>query len=106
MLTRILGRYDHVLHFDCLVHQGLEGGKIMQVKLTAKSCIESLTECLLLLGINGHLLGSIARKMTKLHTKLINGPSALCEVTELLSFVVHESLRNVVLTKSLTKLCP
>jgi hypothetical protein len=60
----------------------------------------------LLLGVGGDLLGSIAGKTIELPTKLINGPSSLGEIAELLSLAVHESLRNVMLAKSVTELIP
>src|SRR4051812_17240270 len=94
----------HVLHLYGLVDKDLEGGEVMQVELTTESRIESHMEPLLFLGVSGDLFSSIASKSVKLTTKLVNGPPALGEVVELVTLVVHESFRNVMLTKSLTEL--
>ena len=105
MLAGILGS-DHILRLDGLVDKDLECGKVMKIEFAMKSRIESLAEPLLLLGVGGDLFRSIAGKTIELPTKLINGPSSLGEIAELLSLAVHESLRNVMLAKSVTELIP
>src|ERR1041385_1254173 len=105
MLAGVLGS-DHILRLDGLVDENLEFGKVMKIELVTKSRIESLAEPLLLLGVGGDLLGSIAGKTIELPTKLINSPSSLGDIAELLSLAVHESLRNVMLAKSVTELIP
>src|ERR1041385_5080826 len=105
VLAGILGS-DHILCLDGLFDKDLECGEVMEIQLATKSRIESLAEPLLLLGVGGDLLGSIAGKTIALPTKLINGPSSLGEIAELLSLAVHESLRNVMLAKSITELIP
>src|ERR1041385_2274830 len=105
VLTEILGS-DHILRLDGLVDKDLECGEVMEIQLATKFRIESLAEPLLLLGVGGDLFRSIAGKTIELPTKLINGPSSLGEIAELLSLAVHESLRNVMLAKSVTKLIP
>ena len=105
MFAKIVGGI-HVLGLDGFVDKDLESGKVRKIELTTKSRIESLVEPLLLLGVGGDLLGSIASKTVELPTKLINGPSSLGEIAELLSLAVHESLRNVMPAKSITELIP
>ena len=105
MLAEVTGGV-HILRLDGLVDKDLECGEVMKIQLTTESRIESLAEPLLLLGVGGDLFRSIASKSIELPTKLIHGPSTLHEIAELLSFAVHESFRNVVLTKSVTELIP
>src|SRR3954468_9513667 len=63
-------------------------------------------EPLLLLCVGGDFFGSITSKSVELTTKLVNRPSALGEVVELLTLAVHKTLGNVVLMKNITKLIP
>src|SRR3954468_16331372 len=97
MLAKISGS-DHVLRLDGLVDKDLEGGEVMKIHLTAELRIESTAEPLLLLGVGGDLLGSIASKTVELPTKLINGPSSLGVIAKLLTFTVHKTLGDVMLT--------
>src|ERR1041385_2580717 len=63
-------------------------------------------EPLLLLGVGGDLFSSITSKSVELMTKLVNNPSALGEVAELLMLAVHKTLGNVVLTECSAELIP
>src|ERR1041385_3856329 len=63
-------------------------------------------EPLLLLGVGGDLFSSITSKSVELMTKLVNNPSALGEVAELLMLAVHKTLWNVVLTEGSAELIP
>src|ERR1041385_2263262 len=105
VLAGILGS-DHILRLDGLVDKDLECGEVMEIQLATKSRIESLAEPLLFLGVGGDLFSSITSKSVELPTKLINIPSSFGEIAELLSLAVHESLRNVMLAKSVTELIP
>src|SRR4051812_44525610 len=78
----------------------------MKIEIATKSRIESTAEPLLLLGVGRDLLRSIAGKTIEVPTKLVNGPSSLGEIAKLLSLAVHESIWNVMLTKSDTELIP
>src|SRR3954468_1182380 len=98
MLAELCGGV-HVLCLDGLVDKDLEGGKVMKVKLTAEPCVESSAEPFLLLGVGGDLLKCITGQPVELMAVLVNSPSALREVAELLTFAVHQTLGNVVLTK-------
>src|SRR3954469_25885701 len=89
----------HVLCLDGLVYKDMEGGKVMKVKLTAEPSDESFAEPLLLLGVGGDLLSCITGQPVELTAVLVNSPSTLCEVVELLTFSVHQTLGNVVLTE-------
>ena len=105
MFAEVIG-VVHVLRLDGLVDKDLEGGKVMQVELTTESGIESTTEPLLLLCVGGDLFSSITSQSVELTTKLVNSPSALGEVTELLTLAVHKTLWNVVLTEGSAELIP
>src|SRR3954467_7996036 len=96
----------HVLYLDGLVDKDLECGKVMKVELTTKSSVEATTEPLLFLGVGGDFFGSITSKSVELTTKLINGPSALGEVAELLTLAVHETFGNVVLAEGRAEFLP
>src|SRR3954464_5383818 len=96
----------HVLCLDGLVYKDLEGGKVMKIKLTAEPSVESPTEPLLLLGVGGDLLSCITGQPVELTAVLVNSPSTLGEVAELLTFAVHKTLRNVVLTERSAELVP
>src|SRR4051812_46002320 len=89
----------HVLRLDGLVDKDLEGGEVMNMQLTAEPRIESLAESLLLLGVGGDLFSCIASQPVKLTAELVNSPSSLSEVAELLMFAVHKTLRDVMLTE-------
>src|ERR1044071_7635911 len=78
----------------------------MQVELMTKSRIESTTEPLLLLCIGGDFFSSITSQSVELTTKLVNSPSALGEVAELLTLAVHETLWNVVLAEGSAEFVP
>src|SRR4051812_24929054 len=78
----------------------------MKVKLTAEPCVESSAEPFLLLGVGGDILMCITGQPVELTAVLVNSPSTLHEVAELLTFAVHETLGNVVLTKRSAKLVP
>src|ERR1041385_4741905 len=71
-----------------------------------ESRIESTAEPLLLLGVGGDLFSSITSQSVELTTKLVNSPSALGEVAELLTLAVHKTLWNVVLTEGSAELIP
>src|SRR4051812_24766534 len=78
----------------------------MQVELTTESGIESTTEPLLLLCVGGDFFSSIESQSVELTTKLVNGPSALGEVAELLTLAVHKTLWNVVLAEGSAEFIP
>src|SRR3954467_12514947 len=71
-----------------------------------ESGIDSTTEPFLLLGVGGDFFSSITSKSVELTTKLVNGPSALGEVAELLTLAVHKTLWNVVLAEGSAELIP
>jgi hypothetical protein len=96
----------HVLCLDGLVYKDLEGGKVMKIKLTAEPSVESPTEPFLLLGVGGDLLKCITGQPVELTVVLVNSPSTLREVAELLTFAVHQTLGNVVLTERSAELVP
>src|SRR3954468_24765056 len=101
-----LGWGVHVLCLDGLVDKDLEGGKVMKIKLTAEPSVESPTEHFFLLGVGGDLLSCVTGQSVELTAVLVNSPSTLGEVAELLTFTVHETLGNVVLTECGAELIP
>src|SRR4051812_32487187 len=105
MLAELCGGV-HVLCLNGLVDKDLEGGKFMKVKLTAEPCVESSAEPSLLLGVSGDFIKCITGQPVELTAVLVNCPSTLREVTELLTFAVHQTLRNVVLTERSAELVP
>src|SRR3954466_3499190 len=98
MLAIISGR-DHVLRLHGLADKDLEGGEVMKIKLTTELRIESTSEPLLFLGVGGDLFSCITSQPVELTTVLINGPSSLGEVAKFLTFTVHETLRDMMLTE-------
>src|ERR1041384_2572916 len=78
----------------------------MKVELTTKSRIEATTEPLLFLGVCGDFFSCISSKSVEFTTKLINGPSALSEVAELLTLAVHKTFGDVVLTEGSAEFLP
>src|SRR3954463_7202094 len=78
----------------------------MKIKLTAEPCVESSAEPFLLLGVGGDFFKCIAGQPVELTVVLINNPSALREVAELLTSAVHQTLGNVVLTERSAELVP
>src|SRR3954470_8397253 len=96
----------HVLCLNGLVDKDLEGGKVMKVKLTAEPCVEYSAEPFLLLGVGGDLLKCITGQPVELTAVLVNSPSTLREVAELLTFAVHQTLWDVVLTECSAELVP
>src|SRR4051812_47243842 len=78
----------------------------MKVKLTAEPCVESSAEPFLLLGVGGDIIKCITGQPVELTAVLVNCPSALREVAELLTFTVHQTLGNVVLTERSAELVP
>src|SRR3954466_12441884 len=78
----------------------------MKVKLTAEPCVESSTEPFLLLGVGGDFFSCITGQPVELTSILVNSPSTLREVAEFLTFAVHQTLRNVVLTERSAELVP
>ena len=105
MFAKVIGGV-HVLGLDGFVDKDLEGGKVMKVELTTKSRIEATTEPLLFLGVGGDLFSGIASKSVELTTKLVNNPSALGEVAELLTLAVHKTLRDVMLMECSAEFIP
>src|ERR1043165_8882034 len=101
-----LGGGVHVLCLNGLVDKDLEGGKVMKVKLTAEPGVESPTEPFLLLGVGGDLFSCVTGQPVELMAVLVNSPSTLCEVAELLTFAVHKTLWNVMLMERSTELVP
>src|SRR3954468_5533314 len=105
MLVELCGGV-HVLCLNGLVDKDLEGGKFMKVKLTAEPCVESSAEPFLRLGVGGDIIKCITGQPVELTAVLVNCPSTLREVTELLTFAVHQSLGNVVLMERSAELVP
>jgi len=105
MLAELSGGV-HVLCLDGLVDKDLEGSKVMKIQMTAEPRIESPTEPFLLLGVGGDLLKCITGKPVELTAVLVNSPSTLREVAEVLTFAVHQTLWNVVLTERSAELVP
>src|ERR1041385_1965811 len=105
MFAELIGGV-HVLCLDGFVDKDLEGGKVMQIELTTESRIESTTEPLFFLGVGGDFFSSISSQSVDLTTKLVNDPSALGEVAELLTLAVHKTLWNVVLAEGSAELIP
>src|SRR3954468_4207613 len=78
----------------------------MNVKLTAEPCVKSSAEPFLLLGVGGDFLMCITGQPVEVTAVLVNSPSTLREVAELLTFTVHQTLGNVVLTERGAELVP
>src|SRR3954463_12024067 len=78
----------------------------MKVKLTTEPSVKSTTEPLLLLGVGGDLLSCITGQPVELTAVIVNSPSTLGEVAELLTFAVHKTLRNVMLAERSAELVP
>src|ERR1041384_4687412 len=78
----------------------------MKVKLMAECSVESSAEPFLLLGVGGDIIKCITGQPVELTTVLVNSPSTLHEVAELLTFTVHQTFWDVVLTKRSAKLVP
>src|SRR3954470_21155435 len=78
----------------------------MQTKVTSELRAKSLAEPCLLLGVGGHLFGSIACKLPKLATVCIHSQLPLGEVIELLPLAIHEAFRDMMLTESSTEISP
>ena len=94
------------LCIDCFVHKSLECITVMQVEITTQLGVETLPEPSLLLGVRGHLFCGITGEVLKLSTIGINSHLTLGETTELFSLAVNESMRNVMLAKSLSEISP
>src|SRR3954464_1550991 len=97
---------DHVLRLDGLVDKDLEGGEVMKIQLTAELRIESTSKPLLFLGVGGDLFSCITSQPVELTTKLVHRPSALGEVAKFLTFTVHETLGDVMLTECSVEFIP
>src|SRR3954466_5372067 len=78
----------------------------MKVKLTTERSVESMTEPFLLLGVDGDLFSCVTVQPVELTAVLVNSPSTLGEVTELLTFTVHKTLGDVVLMECGAELIP
>src|SRR3954466_4065294 len=78
----------------------------MKVKLTAEPSVKSTTESFLLVGVGGDFFSCITGQPVELTAVLVNSPSTLGEVAELLMFTVHKTLGNVVLTECGAELIP
>src|SRR3954471_20163855 len=78
----------------------------MKVKLTAEPCVESSAEPFLLLGVGGDFFKCITGQPVELTVVLVNNTSGLREIAELLTFAVHQTLGNVVLTERSAELVP
>src|SRR4051812_13061122 len=78
----------------------------MKVKLTAEPCVKSSAEPFLLLGVGGDFFMCITGQPVELTAVLVNSPSTLREVAEFLTFAVHQTLGNVVLTERSAELVP
>src|SRR3954471_2284550 len=78
----------------------------MQIHLKAELRIKSTSEPLLLLGIGGDLFSCISSQPVELTAVLVNRPFALGEVAELLTYTVHKTLGDVMLTECYAELIP
>src|ERR1043165_7465239 len=78
----------------------------MKVELTAECGVESSAKPFLLLGVSGNFIMCITGQPVEFTVVLGNSPSTLGEVAELLTFAVHQTLGNVVLTKRSAELVP
>src|SRR3954465_11633181 len=78
----------------------------MKVKLTAEPSVKSTAEPFLLLGVDGDLFSCITGQPVELTVVLVNSPSTLGEVAKLLTFTVHKTLGDVVLTECGAELIP
>src|SRR3954468_12026772 len=78
----------------------------MKVKLTSEPCAESSAEPFLLLGVGGDFIKCIMGQPVEFTAVLVNSSSTLCEVAELLTFAVHQTLWDVVLTERSAELVP
>src|SRR3954469_22763237 len=78
----------------------------MKVKLTAEPSVKSTTEPFLLLGVGGDFFSCITGQPDELTAVLVNSPSSLGEVAELLTFTVHKTLGDVVLKECGAELIP
>src|ERR1041385_1845765 len=105
MFAKIIGGV-HVLCLDGFVDKDMEGGKVMQIELATESRIESTTEPLLFLGVGGDFFSSITSKSVEFTTKLVNSPSALSEIAELLTLAVHKTFGDVVLAEGSAEFLP
>src|SRR3954467_7643817 len=71
----------------------------MKVELTTECCVESSAKPFLFLGVGGNFIMCITGQPVEFTAVLVNSPSTLGEVAKLLTFTVHETLGNVVLTE-------
>src|SRR4051812_40311563 len=78
----------------------------MKVELTTESSVEATTEPFLLLRVGGDFFNCITGQPVELTAVLVNSPSTLGEVAELLTFTVHKTLGDVVLTECGAELIP
>src|ERR1043165_7097001 len=78
----------------------------MKVELTAECCVESSAKPFLLLGVSGNFIMCITGQPVEFTAILVNSPSTLREVAELLTFAVHKTLWDMVLTKRSAELVP
>src|ERR1043165_4130052 len=78
----------------------------MKVELTSECGVESSAKPFLLLGVSGNFIMCITGQLVEFMAVLVNSPSTLREVAELLTFAVHQTLRDVVLTKRSAELVP
>src|SRR4051812_17462435 len=78
----------------------------MKVEITAGGRVESSAEPFLLLGVDGDFIKCITGQPVELTAVLFYCPSTLREVAELLTFAVHQTLGNVVLTERSAELVP
>src|SRR3954465_410132 len=78
----------------------------MKVELTTESSVEAMAEPFLLLGVGGDFFSCVTGQPVELTAVLVNSPSSLGEVAELLTFTVHKTLGDVVLTECGAELIP
>src|SRR3954464_7963905 len=78
----------------------------MKVKLTTEPSVKSTAEPFLLLGVGGDFFSCVTGQPVELTAVLVNSPSSLGEVAELLTFTVHKTLGDVVLTECGAELIP
>src|ERR1044072_8431409 len=78
----------------------------MKVELTAECSVESSTEPFLLLCVGGNIIKCITGQPVEFTAVLVNCSSTLHEVAELLTFTVHQTFWDVVLTKRSAELVP
>ncbi len=89
---------------DSLVHRLLKVLIVLGDQLVGQFIIKTRQKLFLPLGISAHVLRNVAQKAVKLMQILYNYSGSLLQRTELPLLLFHNSLGNLCLIKTLTKL--